>query len=204
MSLDADAATVGRSIGTPHPERQRWVLGPPGIIVFLATGFAILAAFDANSRQSFAVQLFALGASTVVALVWLFRFLETVWRTHLRWPVSHWARWLAVPLLFVAAYLMTEAGVPFDVRLALSREAMNRAAAEVIAGDTTTRSSIGLYPVTQVERLPNGMRFLVAGSGMIDTIGFAWFRTGQPDPPDGSDRYEPLDGGWWLWIDAFD
>lgn len=187
----------------PVESVRRWPWGPPGVLFFMGTGLAVLAALDASSRQSFTMSLTAQAAWALVALIWLIRLVGALWSTRFRLPVMHWLRWLAIPAVFVLAVLYVGTGQPFNVRLSLSRDAMNQAAAEVMAGGSTERGWIGLYPVERVERISNGMRFLIADGGFIDRFGLAYSTGGPPEGVAGTDEYEPLGGGWWRWVERF-
>ncbi len=139
----------------------------------------------------------------LLAGVWIVRLVGAAMADRLRFGVGEWIRWLGVPLILGVVFLLTRTSVPFDVRLSMSRDAMNQAAIEIMAGGGTDREWIGLYPVERVERTPNGMRFLVAGGGFIDRWGFAYSTDGPPANVDGNDSYEHLDGAWWIWTDRF-
>jgi hypothetical protein len=180
-----------------------WSGGPPGIALWAGTVVAILLALDANSLQSFSIAVLALTLSTVVAGIWLIRFVISVWTTGLRMRIARWIRWLAIPLAFAIAVGLTRTSIPSDVRFALGRGAMDQAAAEIVAGGSTDRGWIGLYPAEHVERTANGMRFLIPGAGFIDQVGMAWSATGEPAGVDGTDEYHALEGGWWTWISKF-
>jgi hypothetical protein len=145
-----------------------------------------------------------LTVSTVVAGVWLIRVLAAAWATGLRMPIRHWFRWLAIPVAFAIAGGLTRTSIPHDDRLALSRGAMDLAAAAIVAGGSIDRGWIGLYPVEHVERTANGMRFLIPGAGFIDQVGMAWSASGEPAGVDGTDEYHALGDGWWSWILKFD
>ena len=177
--------------------------GPPGIALWAGTAVAILLALDANSLESFSIAALALTVSTVVAGIWLIRFVAATRATGLRRPIRHWLRWLAIPLAFAVAVALTRTSIPSDVRFALSRGALDQAAAEIVAGGSTDRGWIGLYPAEQAERTANGMRFLIPGAGFIDQVGMAWSANGEPAGVDGTDEYHELEGGWWTWISKF-
>jgi hypothetical protein len=190
-------------VASPTSPSRRWLWSPPGVLFFLGTAVAILAALDANSRASFGMILVAQMLWLVVAGIWVVRFLGAAWTKRLRFPMSHWVRWLVVPAAFGFVFVLTDLDVPYEVRLALSRDAMNEAAADVMAGGTTDRTWIGLYPVERVEQIPHGMRFLIAGSGMINRMGFAYSTAGRPAEVDGNEDYARFDGNWWIWVDEF-
>ncbi len=164
----------------------------------------VLAGLDADSRGSFLMAVQALLAWFLMAGIWLIRFFfGAAWTKRLRLPILHWIRWMAIPLVLGAVFLLTETSVPSDVRLSLSRQAMDQAAAEVMAGGSTDRSWIGLYPAERVERITNGMRFAIAGSGFIDQLGLAYSTDDYPAGTYGTDEYSPLGGGWWTWVERF-
>jgi hypothetical protein len=139
----------------------------------------------------------------LLAAIWLIRFIGAAWTKRLRSPVLHWIRWMTIPFVLGAVFLLTQTTVPSDVRLSLSREAMDQAATEVMGGGSTDRSWIGLYPAERVERIANGMRFIIPGSGFIDQVGLAYSTDDFPAGTDGTDEYSPLGGGWWTWIERF-
>jgi hypothetical protein len=187
----------------PEDRIDPWAWSPPGRWLFLATACAVLLALDANSRESYSASIMALPVCLLVAGVWLVRFLHAAWSKRLDLPGAEWLRWLAIPAIFFVALRLTETTIPYDVRLTVSRGAMDQAAAEVIAGGSTNRGWIGLYPAESVERTSNGMRFLIADSGFFDRIGLAYAVSGEPAGIDGTDEYQPLDGGWWRWVSKF-
>jgi hypothetical protein len=169
----------------------------------VGTAIAVVITLEANSRGALLTAIVAFYAWLLLGAGWLIRFLGAglTRRPHL--PVAQWLRWLAIPTVLGATLLLTQTSLPHDVRFWLSREAMDEAAGAVMAGGRTDFGWIGLYPVERVERVANGMRFLVSGSGFIDRAGFAYSPTGRPDGIDGTDEYEPLAGGWWGWVERF-
>ena len=140
---------------------------------------------------------------TLMALIWLVRFVGAVWSRRLRLPPAHWIRWLAIPTIMALVFMYTRTEEPFNLRLSLSRDGMNQAAAEVMAGGSTDRGWIGLYPVQQVERIKHGMRFLIADAGFIDRVGLAFSTDSSPEGVEGTDEYEPIGDGWWWWVERF-
>jgi hypothetical protein len=197
-----DTAPMRAPSSVPTVERPWWA-GPPGIGLYGGTVVAILLALDANSIASFSIATLAFTLSTVVAGTWLIRFLAAALTTGLHMPVRHWLLWLAIPLAFAVSIGLTRTSIPTDVRLALSRGALEQAAAEIMAGGSTDRGWIGLYPAEHVERTANGIRFLIPGAGFIDQVGMAWSANGEPAGVDGTDVYQPLGDGWWVWVSKF-
>jgi hypothetical protein len=188
----------------PGGSRARyWLWRPPGILFYAATAFAAYVGLNANSLQSYVGRFDTMMLWFLLAGAWTVRLVGATLTDRLRFGVGAWVRWLGVPLILGVVYVMAQAMVPFDVRLSLSRDGMNQAAVEIMAGGSTDRSWIGLYPVGRVERIPNGMRFTVAGGGFIDGWGFAYSTDDTPANVAGNDEYEHLDGGWWIWTDRF-
>ena len=139
-----------------------------------------------------------------MTFVWLGRFVAALGVNHLRLPVRVWLRWIAVPAVLAFVFVLCRTDIPYDVRLALSRAAMDQAAAEVMAGGSSEPRWIGLYPAESVERIPDGTRFLIDGAGFINGVGFAYSANGsRPADVDGSSLYQRIDGDWWLWIAEF-
>jgi hypothetical protein len=182
--------------------------GPPGVLFYLATVIAIVVALDANSRASLWMLFLAIPFWVGLAATWCLRFVAAAGIHRLRLTPRHWARWMVVPVVLGLVFALTRFDVPFDARLAASRGAMDQAAAEVMAGGSTERSWIGLYPAQGVERIPNGMRFLIDDSG-LGSVGFAYSATGRPasvddDPLWCCDFYVSVGGGWWIWYQEWD
>jgi hypothetical protein len=191
--------------------RDRLGMGPPGRLLWIVVAAAILIALDANSRGSFAELLLAIAMWLAVAGLWLLRFGWWAWVDGRRASIRAWLAWALVPALMGLVFVLTRFHVPFDVRLALSRGAMDQAAVEVVGGGSTDRHWIGWYPVNGVERTPNGMRFVVSDD-LLGRWGFAWATGGQPIAPEDSedsglwccDQYEEVGSGWWLWSQEWD
>jgi hypothetical protein len=91
--------------------------------------------------------------------------------------LAQWARWLLVPLVMGLVFL-APSRARFDARVALSRRAMDEMATNVLAGGPTQRGWVGLYYVPAVERIGNGVRFVVDDSGLY-RFGFA-YTTDEP------------------------
>jgi hypothetical protein len=208
MGMSATDAVVAGPTASSAGEVRTRRLGPPGVLFYLATAVAILIALDANSRASLKMLFFAFPIWVLLGATWTFWFVGLAWTRRLRFPVGHWVRWIGVPLALGLVFVLTRYNIPFDARLAASRGAMDQIAAEVMAGGSTDRGWIGLYPVEHIERIPNGMRFLIDDSG-LGSVGFAYAPAGKPlsddeDPLWCCDSYVPLGGGWWLWYQEWD
>lgn len=185
---------------------RRSLLRPPGTVFYVAVALAVFAAVWVSSLQDFGGALLSEFLWGLLAAIWGVRLLGALVASRARFMVAEWARWLGVPLVLGVVFTWTQSGGPFDLRLALSRAAMDQAATEIVAGGSTAREWIGLWPVENIERLPGGMRFIVSGCGFIDRCGFAYSASGSIADladPDGENRYEHLEGNWFRWIESF-
>jgi hypothetical protein len=204
----AIAGPTGPSATAPTTPKGYGMVGPPGILFYLATIAAIVLAVDANSRASFSTFLLVAPVWLVLAAIWIVRFVVAVSTKRLRPSIGQLARWLAIPVAMGLVFAVTRTDALFDARLSLSRAGMDQVAAEVIAGGSTDRDWIGLYGVSSVEKTANGLRFVIDDSGLF-RIGFAYAPEGQPapggdDPLWCCDEYESVGGGWWLWTESWD
>lgn len=191
----------------PTARARNRLLGPPGTLFYVTAAIAVVVALDANSRASLKMLFFALPIWLVLAGIWVLRFGGAVRTQRLRFSLSHWLRWLVIPAGLGLVYLLIRSDVPFDVRLAASRGAMDRVRAEVMAGKAIDRAWIGLYPVQAIQRIPNGMRFVIDDSGLL-SAGFAYATAGEPVSDDNPlwccDAYLPVGDGWWFWSREWD
>lgn len=187
-------------------------MGPPGWLFGLATIFAILFAFDANSRDSLWMLMVTMTLWFGIACVWLGRFVVAAQRTGMRMPIRHWARWLVIPLVLLLAFGVTRTPLVKDARLALSRPAMDAMVADVQSGGLTDRGWVGLFQVDGVVRTANGVRFVV-DDGFLSRWGFAYASDGEPSFIDDQDEeaglwtspwFEPVGDGWWRWAQSWD
>lgn len=171
---------------------------PPDRGLMAATGVAVVVMAEASSRFSF--PFFAIGAlaGSIVAFTWLFRIVPTLVHRRLRLSRTEVLRWLSVPVLLIGAYATFQTSVLFDLRLAASRGAMDEAAIALMADEDLEYGWIGWFPVASIERDDRSVRFLIADSGFLDLIGFAYTADGLP-PVIGEDTYDRLDGNWWHW-----
>jgi hypothetical protein len=182
---------------------------PPGFVFYVATAIAIVMGIDASSRDSFSTFLLAAPIWLILAGIWAIRFAAATAQSRLDLPIAHWVRWLIVPVVMGFVFFVTRTDALFDARLALSRGAMDQMAAEVMSGGSMERGWVGLYNVGDVERLDNGLRFVV-DEGLLSRFGFAFAPEGEPaqrsddDPLWTEAWHESLGGGWWLWTESWD
>ncbi|WP_336210938.1 hypothetical protein [Nonomuraea sp. LPB2021202275-12-8] len=82
--------------------------------------------------------------------------------------------------------------VPYTARFALSEASLESFARTVAArgGPESDSQWVGLYPLTSIERIEGGARFLVSHTGFLDQYGFAWIPQGAPPPSDEYQAYE--------------
>jgi hypothetical protein len=141
----------------------------------------------------------ALGGYWVARL--LARFLIVGWR---RFTTRPSLPFVIAPLLFVLTAALVLFGVAGRMRFEASRTAMEELVSDVLNGENvpaTTR--VGLYRVTDVERVPDGVRFLVEGTGFIDRYGFIYSPDGHPKKRGVFRRYWHMDGPWWVVEEQF-
>ena len=180
------------------------LLKPIGWPMFLTSLGACLALLYAVSVPEFyfIFLIFTPWLWIALALYWMVRLLlrfiliRAVKDPTLRFWQQGW-RWVIPPILAGLTLLICVAEVPFHLSFALSRPAMERLALEV----TTTPPPycdrhVGLYSATEITSIPDGMRFIVRGSGFISRGGFAW----SPHPPIDAwpCKYSHYSGNWYL------
>jgi len=187
---------------------RHWLLRPPGVLFYVAAILTVAFGLWSASVESDGGFLLTLVIWCSLALVWGFRLVGAAIVTRLRFGMAEGARWSGIPLLG-AACLVGTTTAPYDVRLSLSRSAMDQAANEIMAGGSTDRDWIGLWPVKDADWMPHGMRFIVAGcGGFLRQCGFA-YASDETMPwiadPDhyGEDTYQRLDGHWFVWTRTF-
>ena len=129
-----------------------------------------------------------------------------------RFSAGAWTRWLAILLIMGAAFLVTRTDYLADLRLSLSRPAMNDLATDVMSGDTGHHGWVGLYDVGKVDLTENGFRFVVADSG-LSRWGLAYSPAAEPIFIDDEEedaglwtepRFESIGDGWWRWTEGWD
>lgn len=119
-------------------------------------------------------------------------------------PGRNAIRWLITPGILATMIGCLALNVPLYMTFFVSLPFMNRTAAQVLtpAKPPLSISWIGVYPVERVEAFQGGMRFLVAGTGFMDSGGFAYSPNGPP-PRIGEDYYHHLWGGRYQWRESF-
>jgi hypothetical protein len=141
----------------------------------------------------------------VLGIVWLVAGLRTIYRTGFRGTlVNRWLIGTVVVALLTAGAIAAD--VPLRVRFEASRAAMDAIGPRLAAAAAPQELPdqwIGLFDAERIERFEGGFRFLVKGSGFLDPVGFAYSPDRSPPNIGGEDRYEPFEGGWWIWTESW-
>ncbi|MGW4410678.1 hypothetical protein ACWEJ6_42040 [Nonomuraea sp. NPDC004702] len=193
----------------PLPALTRALVGPPGKVLLPLVAVAGLIVLDYTSVPgggSFTLLLAGLALFVGIAVVWVARFAVGLLRSDGRPGLRrHWVRWTAAPVMGVIVTALVFARVPFEARFALSESELEQFARTVAADTGTVRREdqwVGLFPLTSIERVSGGARFLVSDTGFIDRYGFAWSPGGTP-PEESHTGYTHLEGPWYLWESRF-
>jgi hypothetical protein len=204
----------------------------PGALALLITAIVLVAALAATRRiavGSLLDAVFFVGVPLLVALtlwafsipgtyffvsitvVWIWVLLAFLWIGRFGYLLvrrrpgnREIAAWLALPVVVLAAAVAVATDAPMKVRFELSQPAMDQAARDVLARkrDPAGIDRIGLWEVDRAERVDGTFRFLVAESGFLDPVGFAYSPRGEP-PYVGEDSYWHLEGPWWVWEESW-
>jgi hypothetical protein len=159
----------------------------------------LLLTIEAASRLSTWSMVTAVLHLPSITLAWLWLFFGT---NGGRMSRRHLMRWLVIPAILVLTVLVVGSDIPFLVRFALSRPELDRVAADVMAGGSTDRTSIGLFPVEYVERTSDGMVFSISGSGLLGSSSIEYAPNGPPADAEDFGGVELLGDGWWMWAEA--
>ncbi|MFI7466928.1 hypothetical protein [Nonomuraea sp. NPDC049646] len=193
----------------PLPALTRALVGPPGKVLLPLVAVVGLIMLDYTSMPgggSFTLLLAGLVLAVVTVVVWVARFAVGLLRADGRPGLRrHWVRWTAAPLMGVTVTALVLTGVPSEVRFALSESALERFARTVAADTRAVEHEdqwVGLYPLTVIQRMPGGARFLVSDTGLFDQYGFAWSPGGEP-PEESHTGYTHLEGPWYVWESRF-
>ncbi|MEV4114548.1 hypothetical protein [Nonomuraea sp. NPDC049695] len=193
----------------PLPELTRILIGPPGkvllpLVALLALIILNYWSLPGGGSLSLMVTGLMLGLATVV--VWTARFVVGLLRSDGRSGLRrHWVRWACAPVMGVAVVGIVFADLPFTARFALSESSLEQVARTVASGDESTEYDdqwAGLYPLTSIERIEGGARFLVSDTGFLDHYGFAWSPGGEPSD-ESHTGYTHIRGPWYIWESRF-
>ncbi len=193
----------------PTPPSLPRVPRPTASLVLSALWFLAVALVASDAGVNIAAVILFVYGGILWGLLWLIRV--SVW-THLvrhgKRPAMRGARagihWGSEPAVFMLTLVLVSSGALQQARFYLSYEALQSYAEDVRAGRVSEQPhgqparSVGLYSVTETERLPNGVvRFITSPDG-FDDAGFAYSLAGRP-PRVGEDGYRPIRGPWWFW-----
>jgi hypothetical protein len=166
-------------------------------------GFAVVLASDGMSLTDFLYYFYGglfFGLFTVIlAAVLLVTGLKRRDKLARMLPLS-----LVVQFAFLAlVFVCVSYGLAFDGRFAISRGALESAAAQVRSGRVLqTPVSLGLFRVSRVETAGPSVRFVVGEAGMADRFGVVYCPKGKP-PQVGEDSYDHMQGPWWVWNESW-
>ncbi|MEV4353255.1 hypothetical protein [Nonomuraea sp. NPDC049625] len=193
----------------PLPELTRILIGPPGkvllpLVVLLA--LIILNHWSLPGGGPFPLVLTGLLLGLATVVVWTARFLVGLLRSDGRAGLRrHWLRWACAPVIGVAVVGLVYTDLPFAARFAFSEASLEQLARTVASGDEAGGHDdqwAGLYPLTSIERIEGGARFLVSDTGFLDRYGFAWSPGGEP-PDESHTGYTHIRGPWYVWESRF-
>ena len=171
----------------------RWFNGAVAVMAAIT-----LIAFSPPGGYFFVIIL-GIWAWLLLGVIWLGRFIGVVGVRRLTGRRGWWRTWLVTPVIVVVSAVAIQLDAPFHPRFRLSEPAMTRFAKRALDEPTRTPPErIGLYKVGRVETFEGGVRFNVAGAGILDDEGFAYSPQGPP-PSGGDNSYEHLRGPWYLW-----
>ena len=196
---DESGAVAGWPSPTVSPSQERPVWSPRVLVSLLVTVPPLLLTIEAASRYSTWSMVLPFFICAGITLTWLWLFFGT---NGGRMSRRHLTRWLVIPAILVVTVLVVGSDIPFLVRFAMSRPELDRVAADVMAGGSTDRTSIGLFPVEYVERTTDGMVFSISGSGFLGSSSIEYAPNGPPGDAEDFGGVELLGGGWWMWAEA--
>jgi hypothetical protein len=170
------------------------------------------------------------GALSMIISAWLILISAAVWLARLITYVSGRSRrspgsrrpsgpawpFAIAPVAGVLVVAIGVTGLPLQARWGVSEGAFDARADALVArvergdarpGSTLIRDDrVALYTVRWAHVDGDGnVFFSIAGSGFIDSGGFARLPDGPPAPKDEFDReeFEHLGGDWYLWLEPF-
>jgi hypothetical protein len=141
----------------------------------------------------------------LLALLWLaWPLVRWVVLRHYGWPAvvikpmgrRHWA----VPLVMAVMVALTSMRVPKRVAFNVSRAAMDKLAAEVMANPQAKYDDrwVGLFHAKNVRAIPGGVKFTAEDDDVQFKAGFVYLP--KVDPKNVAWRtYTYIGNGWWAW-----
>lgn len=111
-----------------------------------------------------------------------------------------WLGALAPPLALVVWYALLLADAPFEVRVLLSKGALEDFAREHREGDRDHNYNrrVGLFTVEEYDVVEGCTRFITSDD-LFDDAGIVYCPAGNRPPRVGEDSYRRISGDWWRW-----
>lgn len=189
---------------TPEPTLPWWRRPPGWPLAAVAGVVAAVILYDAGAPGVFVVTALALlGCIGIIGLIWVVRVILAM--RHRRWDY----RYLVVPAIGVLTLTLVVFNVPFHMRWAHARPALERAAADALAGRLPLHENMraGTFDVSPDLR-DGTVRFLIWNAGgFMDTQYFVYAPDGSTaqtygeHPERNSVRH--IGGPWWIAMEVF-
>jgi len=199
----ADPTTYRTGIG--NDDIYRPSLGPPGSRlngVAAIAAYALLLAASVPGTDLFSAfwaSLVGAGcvAGWVLRLMMHFAARRYFHRRGVELPP--FARsWAVIPILALATIILIVNNAPLQIRVLLSRPAMDRYARDALkrGAPWPDEEWIGLFPARRIHCWPTTVDFAVAGSGWLGAVGRLAYVPSSSAPPPG---WTHLQGNWYIW-----
>jgi hypothetical protein len=191
-----------------------WFMTPPGLFFHSCV---VIAALLLLFSESFPGGLLAAALPggcglLILGAVWTLRLLCSIvlaWRFDD--PLFHrlrtWRSWLTAPVLVVVLWILVGHQVPLRLAFHYSREAMDRAAQDLMKLPVNTpdipNRRLGWYFTDKIRRLDGGVLFQVGGGAPWIAGGFAYHPDGPPPSEAWGLFYFHLEGPWYKYAKAW-
>ncbi|HVF11091.1 MAG TPA: hypothetical protein VNA16_09830 [Abditibacteriaceae bacterium] len=201
----------------------RWLLQPLGWPTHLLAIAATLVFLWDSSRGliGFTPALILAGLVLAVSIIWIGRLLVrcVIAAFYRRAPWAYragWKNWLVAPALLALSLVLHKTKVPVRIGFWISKPAMERLVRQALVAPKNglpPPRRVGVYHADNIEKLGQGVRFVVVKDGFLFTesnFGFAYFPGGKPPtsiPPNFHDwstgpQHKPLGGNWFSWTET--
>jgi hypothetical protein len=188
----------------PGTARGRWLVGPPRWIFGAALLATIALTFYAVAPPGgiFDLAMTALCAWVALCVTFVVRLIVALVNEGERRRFRRRALlWLAFPVILVANFAATSAGVPGHIALELAKGDMVAYARDPAAPEP---DRVGPYEILRADRLPNdGARFQLKGTGFLDSTGWAYSPAGAPPSVVDDITYTSIGNGWYTFVRRF-
>lgn len=179
--------------------------------VFLFHGVVVLAAAGFLYSLSFPGIAYFLAAATSVALLglaiaWLVQLVMFCAARRRGQGAGRGLRFVIAPVVGALVVVSAWTGAPLYLRWAASRSSFDHAVKASQNGGTPDRGlfgRIGLYRISRIKAVPNGLLFYEATGDLFDDAGFAYLPAGpSPALANGSfenPQWRALGNDWYAW-----